>query len=65
MSCPNPPLLRQPAKSHEDRANALRDEMCRLASWSQTPHEVALALMAAVKADNARLNAIAKAEAQS
>lgn len=38
-----------------DRAYALRSEMCRLASWSRTPDEVAQALIAAVEADNALL----------
>lgn len=40
------------------RADSLRSEMCRLASWSQTPQVVADALCAAVEADNARLDAI-------
>jgi hypothetical protein len=38
------------------RADALRSEMCRLASWSQTPQLVAEALMAAVEADNRRID---------
>jgi hypothetical protein len=59
-ACPKPPLPRQPVKTHEDRANALRDEMCRLASWSRTPPEVAQALMMAVHADNGLLDEIAK-----
>lgn len=40
----------------EARADALRAEMCRLASWSQTPQPVANALIAAVEADNVRLD---------
>lgn len=54
--CPKPPLPRP--KTHEDRAYALRSEMCRLASWSHTPDDVARALIAAVEADNALLDEI-------
>lgn len=60
--CPKPPLPRKSVRTHEDRANALRSEMCRLASWSRTPDDVAQALIAAVNADNALLDEIAKAE---
>lgn len=47
-----------------ERAYALRSEMCRLASWSRTPDEVADALIAAVTADNALLDEAAKAEGE-
>jgi hypothetical protein len=43
---------------HKARADAFRSEMCRLASWSQTPQFVADELLAAVEADNQRLDAI-------
>lgn len=61
-TCPKPPLPRQPVKTHEDRADALRSEMCRLASWSRTPQEVADALIEAVEGDNSILDEIAKTE---
>ncbi len=50
------------AEKAEARAYALRSEMCRLASWSRTPDEVAEALIAAVNADDALLDKIAEAE---
>lgn len=43
---------------HKVRADSLRDALCQIASSSHCPEIVAMACMAAVRADNATLDSL-------
>lgn len=55
-NCGRDDCRRPVLKTHKDRADTLRSEVLRLASWSRTPDEVANALIEAVRGDNAILD---------
>ncbi len=62
LSTPSPvsPEKEKAEATHEQRANAMRDEMCRaLSATGAYPHEVPAILKAALEADNHRLDVIA------